>query len=160
MADFRLPSLFGRREVAPGEDPFTALTREMDRLFEEMTRSFGLPRTAEGEVVLVPRVDVKETENAVVVQAELPGVSEQDVEVEFADGVLTIRGEKKQEREEKDKGYYVMERRYGTFMRRIAVPIEVDEDRIEAEFDRGVLTVTLPKKPETQPRKIQVRTAS
>ncbi len=159
MADFRLPSLFGRREIAAGEDPFTALTREMDRLFEEMTRSFGLPRTAAGEVMLVPRVDVKETDEAVVVQAELPGVAEGDVEVEFTDGVLTIRGEKKQEREEKDKGYYVMERRYGTFLRRIPIPVEVDEERIEARFDRGVLTVTLPKKPETRPRRIEIRTA-
>jgi len=160
MADFRLPSPFGRRELAAGEDPFTALTREMDRLFEEMTRSFGLPRTAAGEVVLVPRVDVKETETAVVVQVELPGVNERDVEVEFADGILTIRGEKKQEREEKDKGYYVMERRYGTFMRRIPIPVEIDEERIEARFDKGVLTVTLPKKPETQPKKIEIKAGS
>ena len=93
-----------------------------------------------------------------MVQAELPGVREQDVEVEFADGVLTIRGEKKQEREDKDRGYYVMERRYGSFLRRIPVPVEIDEERIEARFDHGVLTVTLPKKPETQPRRITIRT--
>ncbi|GBD45015.1 Spore protein SP21 [bacterium HR40] len=160
--DFRLPSLFGRRDVAAGEDPFTAIRREMDRLFDEMTKSFGLPRTITGEPVLAPRVDVKETEDAIVVQAELPGVEEKDVEIEYADGVLTIRGEKKLEREEeeKDKGYYLMERRYGAFLRRLAMPVEVDENRIEASFDKGVLTITLPKKPETQPKRIQIRTGS
>ena len=158
MADFRLPTLFGRRELA--EDPFAAMRREMDRLFEEMSRAFGLPRTPSGEAVLVPRVDVRETEDAVVVEAELPGVEQKDVEVEFADGVLTIRGEKKQEREERDKGYYLMERSYGSFLRRIPIPTEVEEERIEAKFDKGVLTVTLPKKPEVQPKKIEVRASA
>ena len=160
--DFRLPSLFGRRELGGAEDPFTALRREMDRLFEEVSRSFGLPRTVSGEPMLVPRVDVRETEQALIVQAELPGVDERDVEIEFADNVLTIRGEKKLERteEEKEKGYYLMERNYGAFLRRIAMPVEVDENAVEAKFDKGVLTITLPKKPETQPRRIQIRTSS
>jgi HSP20 family protein len=160
--DFRVPSLFGRREVGAAEDPFTAMRREMDRLFDEMTRGFGLPRTATGEPVLAPRVDVRETEDAIVVQAELPGVDEKDVEIEFADGVLTIRGEKKLERteEEKEKGYYLMERSYGAFLRRIPMPVEIDENAIEASFEKGVLTVTLPKKPEVQPKRIQIRTGS
>ncbi len=157
--NFRMLTPFGRQELAAGEDPFTAMRREMDRLFDEMTRSFGLPRTPLGEGVLAPRVDVKETEDAIVVQAELPGVEEKDVEIEFADGVLTLRGEKKQEREEeeKEKGYYLMERSYGAFLRRIPIPAEIDEDNIRAVFDKGVLTVTLPKKPESQPRKIAIK---
>ncbi len=158
MTDVRLPGLLGRRELA--EDPFAALRREMDRLFEEVSRSFGLPRAAGGGAVLVPRVDVKETEGAVVVQAELPGVELGDVEIEFADGVLTIRGEKKQEREESEKGYYLMERSYGSFLRRVPVPSEVDEERIEATFDKGVLTVTLPKKPEVRPKRIAIKSGS
>lgn len=160
--DFRVPSLFGRRDVGTAEDPFTAMRREMDRLFDEMTRGFGLPRTAAGEPVLAPRVDIRETENAIVVQAELPGVDEKDVEIEYADGVLTLRGEKKLERteEEKEKGYYLMERSYGAFLRRIPMPVEVDENGIEASFEKGVLTVTLPKKPEVQPKRIQIRTGS
>ncbi len=156
---FRMLTPFGRQELTAGEDPFTAMRREMDRLFDEMTRGFGLPRTSLGEGVLAPRVDVKETEDAIVVQAELPGVEEKDVEIEFADGMLTLRGEKKQEREEeeKEKGYYLMERSYGAFLRRIPIPAEVDEDNIRAVFDKGVLTVTLPKKPESQPRKIAIK---
>lgn len=157
--DFRVPSPFGRREVGAAEDPFAAMRREMDRLFDEMTRSFGLPRTAAGETVLAPRVDVRETEKAIVVQAELPGVDEKDVEIEYADGVLTIRGEKKLEQREEaeEKGYYLMERAYGAFLRRIPMPVEIDENGIEAHFEKGVLTVTLPKKPEVQPRRIQIR---
>lgn len=157
---FRSLMPFGRRELGTAEDPFAAMRREMDRLFDEMTRSFGLPHTALGEGVMAPRVDVRETEDAIVVQAELPGVEEGDVEIEFADGVLTLRGEKKQEHEEeeKEKGYYLMERSYGTFLRRIPIPAEVDEEGIRAVFDKGVLTVTLPKKPEAQPRKIAIKT--
>ncbi len=157
--DFRSLTPFGRRELGSAEDPFLAMRREMDRLFDEMTRSFGLPRTTLGEGVLAPRVDVRETEDAIVVQAELPGVEEKDVEIEFAEGVLTLRGEKKQEREEeeKEKGYYLMERSYGAFLRRVPIPAEIDEEGIGAVFDKGVLTVTLPKKPEAQPRKIAIK---
>ncbi len=157
---FRSLMPFGRQETRPAEDPFAAMRREMDRLFDEMTRGFGLPRTSFGEGVMAPRVDVRETEDAIVVQAELPGVEERDVEIEFADGVLTLRGEKKQEREaeEKERGYYLMERSYGSFLRRIPVPAEVDEDGIRAVFDRGVLTVTLPKRPEAQPKRIAIKT--
>ncbi len=158
--DFRALTPFARRTLTTAEDPFAAMREQMDRMFEELTKSFGLPRTAAGEVVLAPRVDVKETEDAVVVQAEIPGIDEKDVEIEFADGVLTIRGEKKLEQEEKDKGYYLMERSYGSFIRRIPVPVDVDEERIDAKFEKGVLTVTLPKKAEAQPRRISIKVGS
>jgi len=155
--DFKSLMPFGRRELA--EDPFTAIRREMDRMFEEMTKSFSLVRPAFGMGLLAPRVDMRETDTAVEVQAELPGVTEKDVEVQLADGVLTIKGEKKQEREEKEKGYYLMERAYGSFLRQIPIPVEVEEDKVEAKFDKGVLTIILPKKPsaEAKAKKIEIK---
>ncbi|MEJ5231648.1 MAG: Hsp20/alpha crystallin family protein [Geminicoccaceae bacterium] len=155
--DFKSLMPFGRRELA--EDPFTAMRREMDRMFEEMTKSFSLARPAFGMGLMAPRVDMRETDTAVEVQAELPGVTEKDVEVQLAEGVLTIKGEKKQEREEKEKGYYLMERAYGSFLRQIPIPVEVEEDKVEAKFDKGVLTITLPKKPsaETKAKKIEIK---
>jgi HSP20 family protein len=84
------------------------------------------------------------------VKAELPGVEEKDLDLQLAEGMLTIKGEKKQEREEgeKGKGYYMMERSYGSFFRRIPLPTEVQEDKVEARFKNGVLMVSLPKSPE------------
>jgi HSP20 family protein len=156
--DFKSLMPFGRRELASGDDPFTAMRREMDRLFDDMTKSFSLARPAMGMGVMAPRVDVKETEQAVEVQAELPGVEEKDVELQLADNVLTIRGEKKQAREEKEKGYYLMERSYGAFMRQIPMPVEVDEDKVEARFEKGVLRIVLPKsaRAEAKTRKIPI----
>ncbi len=156
--DFKSLMPFARRDVA--EDPFTAMRREMDRLFEEMTKSFSLARPAFGMGVMAPRVDMRETDTAIEIQAELPGVTEKDIEVQLADGVLTLKGEKKQEREEKEKGYYLMERAYGSFLRQIPIPVEVEEDKVEAKFDKGVLTITLPKKPEaqTKAKKIEIKT--
>lgn len=155
--DFKSLMPFGRRDIA--EDPFTAMRREMDRMFEEMTKSFSLVRPAFGMGVMAPRVDMRETDTAVEIQAELPGVTEQDIEVQLADGILTLKGEKKQEREEKEKGYYLMERSYGSFLRQIPIPVEVEEDKVEAKFDKGVLSVVLPKKPETQTKtkKIEIK---
>jgi HSP20 family protein len=153
---------FGRREVAAEGDPFTTMRREMDRWFDEMTRSVSLARPALGMGVMAPRVDVKETERGLEVHAELPGVTEKDVEVQLADGVLTIRGEKKQDREEKEKGWYLMERSYGSFLRQIPLPVEVEEDKVEARFDKGVLTVTLPRSPksETRTKTIEIKPAA
>jgi HSP20 family protein len=150
---------FGRRELAAGDDPFTAMRREMDRMFDEMTKSFSLARPAIGLGVMAPRVDLKETDGALEVQAELPGVAEKDIEVQLNDGVLTIKGEKKQEREEKEKGWYLMERSFGSFLRQIPLPVEVDEDKVEAKFDKGVLHITLPKsaKAEAKTKKIAVK---
>ena len=106
-------------------------------------------------------MDIAETEKAYEITAELPGMSESDVEVVASNGGLTIKGEKKEEKEEKKKDYYLSERRYGSFERRMQIPEGVDADKIDATFKKGVLTVTLPKKPEGQkPAKtISVRAA-
>lgn len=150
-----LPSIlpFRRnREVAPASDPFLTLRREMDRLFDDAFRSFGVgPGFGMGEGgTWTPSVDVRETDKGVEVIAELPGVDEKDIELNVSDGVLTIRGEKKAERTDKGDGWHVMERSYGSFARSIALPIEVDQDKANAEFKNGVLHVTLPAAPEAQ----------
>ena len=127
-------------------DPFPTLHREMNRLFDDAFRGFGsLGRLGnplmEGQFAW-PRLELSETDRAVTVSAELPGLSENDVQVEFANGVLSIRGEKKAERSDESK--FVSERDYGWFERQI--PLEsVEEDKAQADFKNGVLTVTLPK---------------
>jgi HSP20 family protein len=105
-------------------------------------------------------VDVVETEKEYQITAELPGLSEKDVEVVVADEILTIKGEKKEEKEEKAKNYYLSERRYGAFKRSFQLPSGVDADKIEAGFQNGVLTLTLPKTPEAQKseKKIAIKT--
>ncbi len=124
-------------------DPFLTLHREMNRVFEDMFRRFdtGLPSasTAQGW----PSLEVNTTDKEVRVSAELPGLDEKDVEVLVDDGVLTIRGEKKSETDDKDRGF--SERYYGRFERRIPLAWDVEEDKIDAAFRNGVLTVTMPK---------------
>uniref|UniRef100_A0A7C4L384 Hsp20/alpha crystallin family protein n=1 Tax=Bellilinea caldifistulae TaxID=360411 RepID=A0A7C4L384_9CHLR len=97
-----------------------------------------------------PRVDVKETDKKVIVTAELPGLDEKDIEISISGDALILRGEKRQEEEEKGEDYYRMERRYGSFQRVIPLPCEVQVDKAEASYRKGVLTVELPKTPEAQ----------
>ena len=127
-------------------DPFLTLHREMNRLFDDVFRGFGpLGRVGnplmEGQFTW-PRLELSETDKSVTVTAELPGLSEKDVQVEIANGVLSIRGEKKAERSDDSK--FVSERYYGSFEREISLE-GVEEDKAQADFKNGVLTVTLPK---------------
>jgi len=150
----------GRHSVG---HPLRSLQEEVDRLFESFGAGFpSLPRLTEsfgGGVT--PSVDVAETDKEVVVTAELPGIEEKDVDVTFADGVLTIKGEKKAEKEEKDKNFHRVERGYGAFSRAIGMPADVEEDKVKASFAKGVLTVTLPKKPgvKSTAKKIAIKAA-
>jgi HSP20 family protein len=107
----------------------------------------------------IPAVDLVETEKAFELSAELPGVDAKDLDVTLADGILTIKGEKSEAKEEKDKGYYLSERRYGSFQRSLELPRGVDSEKIEANFSNGVLKLILPKTPERQKkdRKITVK---
>lgn len=143
-----------------GEHPLKAFQREFNRLFDDF---FGTPMLfgGAGTFAPMPRVDVSESDGAYVVSAELPGIDEKDVEVVLADNVLTIRGEKRAEREEKDRNYYLSERSFGSFRRAIPLPAEIDEDKVEAQFTNGVLTVRLPKSAEAQAktRRIEVKAA-
>jgi len=129
------------------------LHREMDRLFEgALTEGFG--RTpwskARGGDEIVPELDVTDDEKAFRVSIELPGMDEKDVHVTLADRVLTIRGEKKEEKQSKEKDFYRQERSYGSFCRTLELPAAVDESKIEAAFKKGVLTIDLPKTKEAQ----------
>jgi len=108
---------------------------------------------------LTPHVDVTETDKEIVVEAELPGIDEKDVSLSLQDGVLMIRGEKKHEHDEEKENYRMMERRYGSFQRSVQLPDTVDEDKVEATFNNGVLKVSLPKRPEAigKQRKIPIK---
>ncbi|MEW6117366.1 MAG: Hsp20/alpha crystallin family protein [Nitrospirota bacterium] len=143
-----VPRTFGKREVRVkrnGDDPFTMLQREMNDLFDNFFRSFDIAPFGSRMGEFTPRVDVSETDKEIKVSAELPGMDEKDIEVTLNKDSLTIKGEKKEEKEDKGKDYYRMERSYGSFSRTIPLPLEVETDRAEATFKKGVLTVTLPK---------------
>lgn len=128
------------------EHPFFGLRREMDRIFEDFFQGFasiGPFAGRSGE--FAPRLDVTETEKELRIKAELPGMDEKDVEVTLTQDVLTIRGVKKEEQEEKNGNYYRMERSFGSFTRSVPLPAEVDREKVAASFKKGVLTITLPK---------------
>jgi HSP20 family protein len=143
-----------RRE--PG--PFASLQREIDRLFEDFTR--GWPSLSTGDAGLMPSIDVTETDKEIEITAELPGLEEKDVQVNLADNVLTIRGEKKAEKEQKDKDYRIVERSYGSFSRSLLLPDGVDPDAIKASIAKGVLKVTVPKPAPAQVKKVEVKAAA
>jgi len=151
-----------RRMAGREFGPFETLQREVDRVFDEFTRglpTFGLPTMRSAGVAdLTPRMDVTETDKEYEVTAELPGLEEKDVQVNVADGVLTIRGEKKAEKEEKDKNYHLVERSYGSFSRALALPEGVNPDTIKASIANGVLKVTVPKPAPAQVKTIDVKT--
>jgi len=129
------------------------LHQEMDRLFEDFWKGSGSLRKInrpwhQGE--LTPRIDESEDETAFHVKVELPGMDQKDVDVTLSGGVLTIRGEKKQDEEEKGKDFYRRERSFGSFRRTLPIPIEVDESKIKAKFEKGILFIELPKTEEAQ----------
>ncbi len=135
--------------------PFQDLKKEMDRLWQEFFGKSYLPERWE-VVEWAPAVDVSETEDEVIVKADLPGVKPEEIEINLVDNVLTIKGEKKRETEEKKENYYRVERYYGSFMRAIQLPSEVDVEKVKAQYKDGVLKVTLPKKPEAKKKLIKV----
>jgi HSP20 family protein len=131
---------FGRRR--PG---FGSLFREVERVFDDFSRRLPSGFASSEPGVLNPRIDVSETPEALEITAELPGVREQDVAVTLTNGTLTIRGEKKIERERKDKNWHVTERRSGAFVRSIPLAFEPEQNAIEAHFENAVLKIRLPK---------------
>jgi len=150
--------------------PFENLRREIDRLFDDFggfgrspfQRSFfDVEPFGRGELTrtAAPAIDVSQTDKAYEITAELPGMDEKNIEVSLANGILTIKGEKQEEKEEKQKDYYMRERSFGSFQRSFQVPDGVDADKIEANFKKGVLTLSLPKSAEAQTaaKKIDVK---
>ena len=134
------------------------LRREMDHLWDDYFGS-GRRGLKPLQAEFSPAVDVTETAEAVVVKAEVPGMDAKEINISVTGDVLTIKGEKKSEREEKEENYHLVERRYGSFSRSLALPAGVDMDKIEAKYDKGVLTVTCPKKEEVKPKPIEIKTA-
>jgi HSP20 family protein len=168
------------KEAAPVPAPrseapwsLTALRDEVDRLFDNFGRGFSLfptwrrspeiappwkMETAFG--VTMPAVDVAEKDQQFEIAAELPGLEAGNIDVTVSGDVLTIKGEKKEEREEKEKNYYLSERRYGSFQRSFELPAGVDRDKIAAEFDKGVLKITLPKNAEAMKNQKKIPVSS
>lgn len=129
---------------------------EMEDLFQ---RFFGQPDANGAAGAWAPRVDVEETEKEFIVKADLPGVDPKDVEITLAHGELTLKGEKKCEKETKEKNFHRIERFAGRFYRTIPLPVGTDPDKVTAGSAKGVITVTVPKKPEAQARKVAIQAA-
>lgn len=142
-----------RALAEPPGDPFSYLRHQINRVFDDVWGEHSLaPQESIGG--FWPQVDVTDTDWEVKICAEIPGVEAKDVDVSVEDGMLTITGEKKYERGGDEKGTYRMERSYGAFERSIPLPAEVDESKAKAEFKKGVLRLTLPKRPGAEsPRK-------
>jgi HSP20 family protein len=141
----RLPATVGpERENAAESHPLFSLHREVNRLFDDVFRGFGASALASFDrMASWPQVELGESEKEIRITAELPGLDEKDVDILVEDGVLTLRGEKRAEVEDKDRGY--SERSYGRFERRIALPRGIERDKAQATFKNGLLTVTLPR---------------
>jgi HSP20 family protein len=149
------------RTVSGSSNPFMSLQREVERLFEDFTRGFpAMPSLGGNGASLMPSIDVTETDKEIEITAELPGLEEKDVQINVADNLLTIRGEKKVDKEEKDKNYRLVERSYGSFERTLELPSSVDLDAIKAGIAKGVLKVTVPKPAPAQSKKIEVKSAA
>lgn len=141
-------------------DRFTTFRDDMDQLFDRFTRGFAdLPAlwSRERTSDWLPSLDINETETEITVRAEVPGVEPKDVEVTLSQNVLTIRGEKTEEQEDRDKDHYHVERRYGSFSRSIQLPANVDPENITAEAANGVLTIRLQKDQAEVPKRIEVK---
>lgn len=160
--------------AASGPDAWRSFRTEMDRLFDRFSMGWGMPslrRMFDAEPAFgatssfsipAPAVDITEDDGTYKVTAELPGMNEKEIEVVISGDTLAIKGEKKQEKEQKDKNFYLSERSYGSFQRSFYVPEGVDRDKIAADFSKGVLTITMPKtaKAVEQQKKIEVKAAA
>ena len=149
------------------DHPFLQMQREMDRMFDRFFTGFGLtPSRREGIFsgsltggLLKPTLDIGANDKEYTISVEVPGVEQKDVKLEIINNTLTIKGEKKQEKEEKDKDFYRMERSYGSFQRVLSLPEDADQEKISATFKNGVLTVTMPRRalPKTDVKQIEIK---
>jgi HSP20 family protein len=143
----------GRASLPRYRDPFADMRTEMDRVFDSfLGRSlFGRPAAfgrTEAATTVAPDIDISENDKEIILEAELPGIDEKDVEVIIRDGVLSLKGEKKSGRDEKKDNYHLIERSYGSFERSFRLPDSADEAQIKADFNKGVLRVVVPKRAE------------
>jgi HSP20 family protein len=143
-----------------GFNPFFALNRDINRLFDDFLQPRTLPATGDTPVataLITPQINVSETDNEIRVTAELPGVTLDDLEVDVADDMLVIRGEKRLERNEDDENYHFVERVYGSFQRTVQLPFAADPNQVRASFENGVLTIVVPKSGQERTHRIDVQ---
>jgi len=146
------------RSMIPWRERFPATFPRFENEMEDlMERFFGNGGETLGLNRFTPSLNVSETDNAFEVSAELPGLKPEEVNVELKDGNLWVSGKKEEEKEEKGKSFHRIERRHGEFRRMIQLPGTVDEEKVEAKFENGVLTVTVPKTEEVKPKRIPVK---
>jgi HSP20 family protein len=143
----------GGAAVPRYRDPFTEIRAEMDRVFDSFLGRSLFSRPAlfgrtEAATTIAPDIDIRENDKEIILEAELPGIDEKDVEVLVRDGVLSLKGEKKSERDEKKDNFHLVERSYGSFERSFRLPDSADEAQIKADFNKGVLRVVVPKRAE------------
>jgi HSP20 family protein len=143
-------------ELIPRVNRFMPLLPEMD-LFDRFFDDFRLPALFSEDGVVMPHFDVSESEKEYVITGEIPGMDVKDLDVTLLDGCLTVKGEKKQEKEEKEKNYHRIERHYGSFQRTFRIPDKVKADALEADYTDGVLKLTLPKVEPSEAKKIEVK---
>ena len=136
---------------------FFGVQRDINRLFDNFFRSSVGSEETMATSVHAPSVDIAEQENEFVVKVELPGVEKEDVKISLESNILTIKGEKKQEKEEKNKNFHRLERSYGSFQRSFTLPSSVKSEKIDAVFTNGILNITLPKIEEAKPKQIEVK---
>ncbi|MBF0539140.1 MAG: Hsp20/alpha crystallin family protein [Nitrospirae bacterium] len=160
--DFKglVPWGFGKKRPQGAEHPLRSIQRDMNELFGDFWGDFEVAPFGRHWGGFEPRLNVTEDDREVKVSAELPGLDEKDIDVSLTKDSLTIKGEKKEEKEEKATGYYRVERSYGTFSRTVTLPCEIDQDKVEASFKKGVLVITLPKTAEacSEKKKITIKT--
>ena len=145
------------RELATFPGDVINMQREINKMFDNFFRGGTLEDGSLGSSVWTPAVDVEERDDEYQVKVELPGVNKDDVKITMQDNVLTIRGEKKQEKESKNSNYHRVERSYGSFQRSFTLPTSVKHDKIEASYKEGILTIGLPKAEDAKPKQIEVK---
>jgi HSP20 family protein len=137
--------------------PFDLLQNEISRVFDTFN-GFGAWPAAFGDQAFSPNMEVTETDNAIEVTAELPGMDDKDIDINVADGLLSVRGEKKFEKDETKKNYRVVERSYGSFERIVALPQGVDATKVKAQMSKGVLKIEIPKPAAAKAHQVKIRT--
>lgn len=154
------------REEKQMHSPLQQLHSEMDRIFDQTFKGFGLAPFGFGKAsaaeLFKPTLDLSASEKQYTVSVEVPGVDEKDIQLEIADDTLVIKGEKKQETESKDNSFYRIERSYGSFRRMLSLPEDADRENVSAAFKKGVLTVTIPRKPsqKAEVKRVEIKSAS
>ncbi|MGQ9813210.1 MAG: Hsp20/alpha crystallin family protein [Dissulfurimicrobium sp.] len=144
-------------EIQPWR-PFRELSklrREIDKVWEDF---FGGGEIVTTEGSWIPAVDLSETKDNLIIRVEVPGIDSKDIDISIAGDMLTIKGEKKQQTEEKEENYHRLETRYGSFSRMIRLPVSIDAEKASATYEKGVLKLVLPKKEELKPKQIEIKT--